>query len=484
MRTTRRRLIAGAASLLAAQALGLPALAEADRPRPRPPAGGAAAAVEAIFARSGLRAATGFALVDLDSGALLESAAPDTPRPPASVQKLVTALYAHQALGPDYRFATRLLASGPLVDGRLAGDLVLAGGGDPVLDTDRLGALAAALRAGGVAAVEGRFLVAEGALPVAPAIDGAQPADAAYDPGVAGINLDFNRVFASWKPGGAALGFRAPGARGAVEVTGIRGAATDAALPSRRVTEAGEVWALPRAGMRRAGSLWLPVAGAGRYAGEVFRGLAGQRGVVLPQPEVVAAGPAGGVLAVTLSPPLATVLRDMLRFSTNLTAEVVGLRASQSRGEAPADLAQSAAAMTAWAGSLGLAPAHLVNHSGLSGAARVSPAALVRFLRAADATPLPDLLPVRPLVDDDGDPVPGGVTVRAKTGTLDFVSGLAGYILGKRRLAFAILVADLDRRASLGPGERASPPGGAAWTARARRQERQLVARWARLHAA
>ncbi|HVL21201.1 MAG TPA: D-alanyl-D-alanine carboxypeptidase, partial [Amaricoccus sp.] len=72
----------------------------------------------------------------------------------------------------------------------------------------------------------------------------------------------------------------------------------------------------------------------------------------------------------------------------------------------------------------------------------------------------------------------------AKTGTLDFVSGLAGYILGKRRLAFAVLIADLDRRAALGLAERASPPGGAAWIARARRQERALVHRWARLHAA
>ncbi|HVL20392.1 MAG TPA: D-alanyl-D-alanine carboxypeptidase/D-alanyl-D-alanine-endopeptidase, partial [Amaricoccus sp.] len=416
MTTTRRSLIAGAASLVASHALGLPALAEVARPRPRPAAGGTAGTLDAIFARSGLRAATGFALVDLETGTLLEAMAPDAPRPPASVQKLVTALYAQRSLGPDYRFATRLLASGPLVKGRLAGDLVLAGGGDPVLDTDGLAALAATLRIAGVAAVEGRFLVADGALPAAEAIDGEQPADAAYDPGVAGINLNFNRVFASWKPGGAGLGFRAPGERQSVEVAGIRGAPTEAALPSRRVTAAGEVWALPRAGMRRAGSLWLPVAQPARYAGEVFRGLAGRQGLGLPPAEVVATAPAGGLLAIAPSPPLATILRDMLRFSTNLTAEVVGLRASQARGLAPADLAQSAAAMTEWAAGLGLEPAQFLNHSGLSGAARVSPAALVRFLAAAEATSLPELMPVRPIVDDDGDPAPGGVTLRAKTG--------------------------------------------------------------------
>ncbi|MFT3974185.1 MAG: D-alanyl-D-alanine carboxypeptidase/D-alanyl-D-alanine-endopeptidase [Amaricoccus sp.] len=490
MRTTRRSLlIAGAASLVAARAR---AADEDLRPRPRAPGGtggsgggpGAAPpdSLDAIFARSGLRPSTGFVVVDLETGATLEAEAPDVPRPPASVQKIVTALYAHETLGQDYRFATRLLATGPIGGGRLDGDLVLAGDGDPTLDTDALGALVAGLRAGGVAAVAGRLRVAEGALPVSEAVDDAQPADAAYNPGVSGLNLNFNRVFAGWKAGGDGLAFSAPGERFEVAVDGIRGEAADVALPARRLTDDAEIWTLPRAGMRRSGSLWLPVAHAGRYAGEVFRGLAGQRGLILPQAERVSAPPAGALVGLGLSPPLDTILRDMLRFSTNLTAEVVGLRASQARGLAPAGFAPSAAAMAGWAGGRGLDPAHLVNHSGLSGAARVTPAALARFLQSAAPTALPELMPSRPILDDAGKPAEIDVTARVKTGTLDFASGLAGYLTGRRRLGFAILVADLDRRAALGPAERADPPGGDAWTARARRQEQALLRRWARVY--
>lgn len=479
MRTTRRSvLIGGAASLFVGAAV-----AGEGGPRPRPAAGGAAESIEAIFARSGLRAVTGFALVDLESGEMLEAQAADTPRPPASVQKAVTALYALETLGAGYRFATRLLATGPVVDGRLKGDLVLAGDGNPVLDTDGLGALAAGLRVGGVAAVEGRFLVAQGALPVAGEIDGAQPADAAYNPGLSGINLNFNRVFAGWKARGQGLAFRAPGEMCEVEVAGIRGAVTDAALPARRVTAEAEVWSLPRAGTRRAGSVWLPVAGPGRYAGEVFRGLAAQHGIGLPAAEVVDLPAPGALVGLSLSPPLEVILRDMLRFSTNLTAEVVGLRASQSRGLAPDGLAPSAAAMARWAEERGLEPAHLVNHSGLSGEARVTPAAMALFLRAAEGTALPELMTPRTL-DDDAGPGPKGVSARVKTGTLDFASGLAGYVLGERRLAFVIFVADTDRRTALKAAAPGPAPGSEAWTARARRQEQALLRRWAIVYAA
>lgn len=480
---TRRGFLAGAASLGAMRAL-----ADDGPPRHRPVTGAPAPAeaLEAIFARSRLGEDTGFVLVDLDSGAVIEGQGTDVARPPASVQKMVTALWAWETLGASYRFATRLLAAGPVIDGRLRGDLVLAGDGDPTLDTDGLGALAAGLGVGGIRVVEGRFLVADGALPVVDEIDDTQPADAAYNPGVAGLNLNFNRVFAGWKAGGAGLVFRAPGEVFQAEVDGIRGDVGPGLHAERRLEPEGEVWSLPAGGMRRAGSIWLPVARPGRYAGEVFRRLAGQRGLVLPQAEGVTAA-SGALVGLALSPDLETVLRDMLRFSTNLTAEVVGLRASQARGlaPAPADFVASAAAMADWAAArYGFVPVRLVNHSGLSGAARVTPAALARLLRGAEGDGLPELLPPRPILDAQGQAAGlEGVTVRSKTGTMDFVSGLAGYMLGQRRLAFAILVSDVARRATITPEQRSDPPGARAWLDRARGQEQALLRRWATLYA-
>ena len=184
----RRTVLAGAAAWLAAPAL-------------RPVAAASAPSLAAILEASGLAAETGLAVVDLASGQVLEAHQPDHDRPPGSVAKIVTALWGLDALGPDYRFRTEIRGTGPVVDGILHGDLVLAGGGDPLLDTDALGDMVRALRACGLAEVRGRFLVADGALPAVAEVDPGQPADAAYNPAISGMNLNFNRVFLAWSPG-------------------------------------------------------------------------------------------------------------------------------------------------------------------------------------------------------------------------------------------------------------------------------------------
>lgn len=58
-------------------------------------------------------------------------------RNPASVIKVLTTLSALEQLGPDFRWKTTYLANGELQDGVLAGDLILRGGGDPFLTTER-----------------------------------------------------------------------------------------------------------------------------------------------------------------------------------------------------------------------------------------------------------------------------------------------------------------------------------------------------------
>lgn len=50
---------------------------------------------------------------------------------PASNNKIITAAAALLCLGPDYRYETRLLTDGRIVEGRLRGNLVIVGTGDP-----------------------------------------------------------------------------------------------------------------------------------------------------------------------------------------------------------------------------------------------------------------------------------------------------------------------------------------------------------------
>lgn len=447
----------------------------------------------ALIEAAGLRGRVGYVVADAASGRVLEAHAPDHGRPPASVIKAVTALYGLEALGPGQRFVTRLLATGPIADGQLSGDLLLVGGGDPTLDTDDLAGLAQALRARGVTSVSGRFLVHGAALPAVARIDPEQPEHVGYNPSVSGLNLNYNRVHFRWRRsgGGHAVQMDAPGQRHNAPVSVARMEIANRNLPVYTYADAGDGdrWTVARSALGGEGSRWLPVRHPELYAGDVFRGLARSAGVALPPPQRASGGPAGGtVLAEAPSAPLAEVLRGMLRWSNNLTAEAVGLAATQARGQRPAGLAQSGAAMAAWAGQRhGVAGMRLVDHSGLGDAARVSPAQVTALLCAPGvAGQLRPLLRALPLRDGAGRPQPDHpLRVAAKTGTLNYVSGLAGYVAtpGGRELAFAIFAEDMAIRARIPRDQRERPRGARDWATRARRLQQQLLERWGALHA-
>ena len=471
-RVGRRAVLAGAAAFVAVPRIG-------------PATAAPAASLASILADAGLGQLTGCTVVEV-GGEVLESHQPDLALPPASVAKVVTTLYALDALGPAYRFRTEIRGDGPLVQGTLRGDLTLVGGGDPVLDTDALGDLVRALRVSGLRAVEGGLRIDAGALPAIAEVAADQPEDAGYNPAISGVNLNFNRVLLEWSPGatGPELRFGAPGRRYAPATRGF-GVELAQTGPTRQRTEDGrETWTLARPTVRGRGSDWLPVRDPVRYADEVFRALSTDAGVALASGATKGAS-TGGLLALHDSPPLERMMRDMLYYSTNLTAEAAGLRASQVRGLTPRGLAASASAMTAWVHArYGLERAVFVNHSGLDVATRLPASEMTEVLvQAADR--MPALLRARPILDAQRQPVAiAGVEVVSKTGTLDFVSALAGYITGRRQLAFAIFTADTDRRARIRPDQRDAPPGAAAWAVRARAQQQALLRRWARVHAA
>src|SRR6056297_3938483 len=200
---TRRLFLGAALSGMAGAALGgAPAISL--RPVARPGGGAArlAPSAEALVAEAQLSGRVGYAVADAASGQVLEEGDGATGLPPASVTKAVTALYALDALGPGYRFETRLFATGVLEGGVLKGDLILAGGGDPTLDTDALAALAAGLKKAGVRELRGQFRVWGGAVPFEKVIDPGQPAHVGYNPSISGLNLNYNRVHFEWRRGG------------------------------------------------------------------------------------------------------------------------------------------------------------------------------------------------------------------------------------------------------------------------------------------
>lgn len=78
---------------------------------------------------------------------------------PASVSKVPTTLALLARLGPTHRFTTKVLAGGPIVDGRLRGDLVLEGGHDAFLVTENAFLILGRLHTLGVRGVDGDLVV-------------------------------------------------------------------------------------------------------------------------------------------------------------------------------------------------------------------------------------------------------------------------------------------------------------------------------------
>ncbi|MDM7256025.1 MAG: D-alanyl-D-alanine carboxypeptidase, partial [Paracoccus sp. (in: a-proteobacteria)] len=220
------------------------------------------------------------------------------------------------------------------------------------------------------------------------------------------------------------------------------------------------------------GSRWLPVRNPERYAGDVFQSLARARGLVLPPPEVMAARPEGTELARHDSPPLATILRDMLEYSTNLTAEVVGLAASGA-----GSITASARGMQGWLLGQGVEGRFaFADHSGLSGANAISAADLALVVRLGQNAGLEAMLKPIALRDAEGQKIDSPIRISAKTGTLNFVSTLAGYAQGERGVVFAILTGDTARREAVAGHE--APAGVAPWVKRSKRLQQGLIEGW------
>lgn len=483
MRINRRDLLAGMAASLPLTAYG----ESIGRPPARAGRVSPASGFEQIFASSGLGQQSGCVLLDLQSGRMVESHNPELARPPASVTKAITALYAQAKLGNGHRFNTDLVATGPISDGTLQGDLYLVGGGDPQLDTDGLNQLAKAARAAGLRRLTGRFYVVSNALPLIEAIDPSQPIQVGYNPAVAGLNLNYNRVYFEWKRQSGqyriSMDARSERVRPAVNCASMsvsqRGAPTYGYEHSNGV----ERWSVAQGALGNGGGRWLPVRDPATYAAEVFQILAGAQGISLPVAAAAERLARGAVLARLQSDPLNSILTSMLRWSTNLTAEVLGLAATQAAGGRTASLRSSAQAMGRWVSrqARGSTP-NLFNHSGLTDQSRISAQEMVRFLaKRSSQSGLTGVLHQVGLQNPRGDGVEiPGVKVLAKSGTLNFTRGLAGYIVKNNtpRYAFAIFAADMAARRAAAPSEE-RPAGAGHWRGVARAQEKALVYRWA-----
>ncbi|TAL15757.1 MAG: D-alanyl-D-alanine carboxypeptidase/D-alanyl-D-alanine-endopeptidase [Aquabacterium sp.] len=444
------------AALAAALAMVGMAAAGAQAPASLPPA------VQARLAAAGLGDATLSAVVlpVPDAGAAPVprlSWQAEARRPAASLMKLFTTFTALERLGPAWTWRTPVWLDGELRDGELRGDLVVRGSGDPALTAERLWLLLQDVQRHGVRRISGDIVLDDSGY----ALPAADPSRFDGEP-LKPYNVQPHALLAAL--GSVGVRFSpVPGQRWArvdawPDLDGVRWPARIplAAAAGEAVSACGDWQAAVRldlsaprrprldgrypvgCGEREWRLAWPdPADHARRLVAATWRGMGGKLGGSV---RTATAHPAVDPSFFFDSPPLAEVVRSINKFSNNTMARALFLALGQPADAAVAQPATLEAARTAVAAHIasraacGEADLLLDNGSGLSRTEAASAACLARLLAAAWASPvMPELLSSLPIAAVDGTTRRmNGAAGRAhlKTGTLDGVVGIAGYVLG------------------------------------------------------
>ena len=397
---------------------------------------------------------------DLRLGTPLVDWLPDRPRSPASVLKLVTMYTALNLLGPTYCWRTPVLAVGPLDAGVLAGDLAFIGSGDPHLMAQDLWQLALRLRGLGLRRIAGNVLIDRSAFALPPHDPGAFDGDALapYNVGPDAFLVNFGSLQWHLQPQGDKVGVWVEPPVEGLAPTPPRLAAGPCGDWHQRLQPDFSQPLAPRfdgsfaaeCGERSWNIAALMPADA--FVQAVLAAVFAQVGIEWSGRVVSGRVPPQAQLLTTWdSQPLAVLMRDIDKYSNNVMTQQVFLTLALQAGQAPADFARAAAVTRQWLDTHGLPMPDLVldNGCGLSRRAQLSARDLERLLRSAWANPLmPEFIASLPLAGEDGTlrkrlRVEGlrGM-LHAKTGTLDGVFALAGYLQagdGRRRTLAALI---------------------------------------------
>ncbi|MEZ5386193.1 MAG: D-alanyl-D-alanine carboxypeptidase/D-alanyl-D-alanine-endopeptidase [Prosthecobacter sp.] len=180
-------------------------------PEPEPPPPSRFAEVEALLAGAAENpalagAAIGLSLLDGKGESVVNHHA-GTAFIPASSLKTVTTATALEILGPDFRFTTELRAGAKMENGVIAGDLVIIGGGDPMLAPEDLAAMAAKLKSQGLIRITGTVRGDGRVFPGSIYNDFWNWGDIGngFGSAVSGLNLNHNR-FSGWFRAGETVG--------------------------------------------------------------------------------------------------------------------------------------------------------------------------------------------------------------------------------------------------------------------------------------
>lgn len=390
----------------------------------------------------------GVIAVDLDSKRTLFKHNEQKPLKPASVMKLLTSAVALRELGPEYTFTTEVWAKGH--QGARVAVLGIKGYGDPTLTLEQAWLLARGIRKLGIRSVD-RLILDDSAFIATNERSG----QSAYQAQATALALSFNAVAFNVCPqGGGKAHVLADPWEAAPKVVGairsVNSGATNFSIDesyrgkSLYYTVGGVI-----NGAEGCRTIYRSVSNPLFYFGSVFSNYLQSLGVTVIEQRSGHIVEGSKLLFKHESKPLRQVVSDLNHYSNNFIAEQILFNIGGRAGQGRLDRVQGLRRVEQYLASLGYGNGgiRLIDASGLSHDNRVTAAALAAVLvdmvnNSALATEYKASLPVAGRSGTlKKKRFTTNATVRAKTGSLDGVTTLAGYIdtLNGKRIGFVIL---------------------------------------------
>ncbi|MGB4812451.1 MAG: D-alanyl-D-alanine carboxypeptidase/D-alanyl-D-alanine-endopeptidase [Methylophilaceae bacterium] len=385
---------------------------------------------------------------------------------PASVMKLVTTNAALDILSPNYRWKTEIYRDAPVVDGVLNGNLIIKGYGDPSFKAQEFWRLLMSLQQAGIKEIKGNLVV-----------------DKSYYAKNVGVRKTFDDE--TWRAYNAEPSAFLVNGRN----TSFKFLTTDKGVNVSQEFELPEVQVInnmklsqgacgewrsrfgytvtpkaigatvafngtfsPDCGERY---LELSVFDDDKYAFYTFKKLWKELGGKFNGQLVLQNTPSSAVKVLEqLSDPLGYVVRDINKWSNNLMARQLLLTLGVEKASPPATEAKGAAVLKDWLSSkslngksIGANELVIENGSGLSRIERVSAEHLGQMLVSAYASPvMPELMASLPILAQDGtvkkrlNDSNAANQAHLKTGSLDGVSAIAGYVLDANKHRYVLVM--------------------------------------------
>ena len=409
----------------------------------------------------------GIKFVSLDRGDTLLDIRSKQKFIPASNQKLITTASALRYLGPDFQFPTELYTVGKIKDAILEGDLYLKGFGDPKLVTEQMWLLANQLKNLPVKKVGGNIIIDDSYFDSERRIKSwrQKSGPQAYNAPLGALSFNFNTVQTFIQP--AAKVGEKPIVIVVPDTDYIKVSNKAETVDNGRRNEL-IVNRLSRTGFNQVtisgkirktaprAKYFLNITDPPVYAGTVFKDYLNQTGVIVNGQVLTGKVPnESNRIVQHHSEPLSLIIRGLNKFSNNFTAEqLVKTLAAHKYGE-PGTSGNGIKVLSEYLESLGFLSNDfkMADGSGLSHENRLTPEQIVAVLVDVyrEQSIFPEYIASLAIMGVDGSTVdrlannPKASRARVKTGTLDGVSALSGYLQSRdgERFAFSMLMNDL-----------------------------------------